>query len=260
MKSFPKPVLILLLSVTLLGACNTIPTTSSSGSIQRSPTTTNEVALANLRLGTAYMEQKQYQKSLEKLEKALDADPNYYATLNVLAILHQRMGRFDDAEKYFDRALDINPSESITLNNYGQFLCATGRLDESENAFVRAAENPLYSSPEIAYTNAGLCTLKNNQSDKAEEYFRRALEKNPNISPALIKMSEISLHKGNALSARGYLQRYVSANTHTANSLWLGIQIERELGDRDAVSSYALQLRNNFPDSREARLLRESTL
>lgn len=249
------PVVTLLLC---LAGCNAT-TTSSTRPIQRTDNTTNEVALANLRLGTAYMEQRNYEKSLEKLEKALQADPDYYATLNVMAILHQRMGRFEDAENYFKRALNVNPSESITLNNYGQFLCATGRLEESESVFVQAAENPLYSSPEIAYTNAGLCSLKNQQTDKAEEYFRLALEKNPNISPALIKMSEISLQKANYLSARAYLQRYSTNNAHTANSLWLGIQIERELGDKDAVSSYALQLRNNYPDSQEARLLREST-
>ncbi|MCG8324683.1 MAG: type IV pilus biogenesis/stability protein PilW, partial [Thiotrichales bacterium] len=61
------------------------------------------------------------------------------------------------------------------------------------------------------------------------------------------------------LSARGYLQRYTGSNSHNAGSLWLGIQIERALGDRDAEASYALLLRNNFPDSREARLLRESS-
>ena len=37
--------------------------------------------------------------------------------------------------------------------------------------------------------------------------------------------------------------------------LWLGIQIERIVGDTDNESSYALQLRRQFPDSEEAKLL-----
>ncbi|NNG13883.1 MAG: type IV pilus biogenesis/stability protein PilW, partial [Gammaproteobacteria bacterium] len=41
--------------------------------------------------------------------------------------------------------------------------------------------------------------------------------------------------------------------------LWLGIQIERKMGDKDAVASYALSLRKQFPDSEEAHLLRESS-
>ncbi len=71
-------------------------------------------------------------------------------------------------------------------------------------------------------------------------------------------MSDLSYNQGNYLSARGYLQRYLEIANHTPISLWLGIRIERELGDKNALSSYALSLRNNFPDSKEARLLQES--
>ena len=34
-------------------------------------------------------------------------------------------------------------------------------------------------------------------------------------------------------------------------------QIERELGNQDAVASYSLVLKNNYPDSEEARQLRK---
>ena len=73
-------------------------------------------------------------------------------------------------------------------------------------------------------------------------------------------MCEISFKLPNHLSARGYLQRYQQVARHTAKSLWLGIQIEQELGDKDAVSSYVLQLKNNFPDSQEAMQLHESRI
>ncbi|MCG8324606.1 MAG: tetratricopeptide repeat protein, partial [Thiotrichales bacterium] len=143
----------LLSSLLAASACN--QTMATRPTAPRTDNTTNDVALANLRLGTAYMEQRDYEKALEKLEKALSADPRYYATLNVLGILHQRMGEFDRAENFFERALDVSPTNSTTLNNYGQFLCLTGRLDEAEEAFLKSAENPLYDTPEIAYTNAG---------------------------------------------------------------------------------------------------------
>ena len=57
------------------------------------------------------------------------------------------------------------------------------------------------------------------------------------------------------LSARAYLQRFLEVSKHTAASLWMGIRIERQLGDKDAIASYKLALRNNFPDSNEATLL-----
>jgi len=38
----------------------------------------------------------------------------------------------------------------------------------------------------------------------------------------------------------------------------LGIRIERELGDKNAVSSYELLLRNQFSESEEAKLLSQA--
>jgi type IV pilus assembly protein PilF len=71
-------------------------------------------------------------------------------------------------------------------------------------------------------------------------------------------MAELSYDQGEYISARGYLQRYLELTTHTPKSLWLGIRIEQELGDKNAVSSYALLLRNNYPDTKEAALLNET--
>ena len=71
-------------------------------------------------------------------------------------------------------------------------------------------------------------------------------------------MSQLSFDNTNFLSARAYLQRYLVISRHSPASLWLGIKVERKLGDEDALSSYELSLKNNFPDSIEAGLLLES--
>jgi len=40
--------------------------------------------------------------------------------------------------------------------------------------------------------------------------------------------------------------------------LWLGIKIERVLGDKDNEASYAIQLRKQYPNSAETQLLLNS--
>jgi type IV pilus assembly protein PilF len=60
------------------------------------------------------------------------------------------------------------------------------------------------------------------------------------------------------MQARAYLQRYSAIAQLNARALWLGVQIERQLGDRDAEASYALQLQKNFPDSQQTKQLLES--
>ena len=217
----------------------------------RESQTTNEVALTNLNLGIAYLKEGDYNKALEKLKKALIADSGYAPTYNVLGLLYQQLGDDNKAEENFKRALAINNVDSSTLNNYGNFLCKLGRLSEAENAFLKAAENPLYDAPEIAITNAGQCLYQNKKIEDAEKYYRQALQLNPQIPQALIKMSEINFDKRKFLSARAYLQRYQEISPHNAKTLLLGIKIENKLGDQDAASSYELLLKNSFPDSDE---------
>ena len=71
-------------------------------------------------------------------------------------------------------------------------------------------------------------------------------------------MAEVSFRQDKFLPARAYLQRYAEVGRHSSRSLWLGVQVERALGDRDAEASYALRLEKAFPDSKETRLLQES--
>ena len=219
-----------------------------------------EIAVANLNLGIAYMQQGHYQLALEKMTRAKIAKPDFAPTYNALGLLYQRIGEMEMAEESFKYSLKLSPDDSGTLNNYGLLLCQNERYEEADKVFNESASNPLYSTPEIAISNAGTCALKNGKPEIAENYFKQALNKNPAVGPALIQMAEILYDRGDYLSSRDYLHRYLAINDHTPKTLWLGIRIERELGDKDALASYELLLRNKFSDSKEAQLLEESRI
>lgn len=249
--------LFLLITALLLSACNTTVGPSSEQNIRPSHVT-NEIAAANLNLGIAYLKEGKYEDALKKLERAREADPAHPSIYNVLGLLYQQIKDYDKAEKNFKRALSLDDRNSSTLNNYGSFLCQQDRIEEALETYKKAADNPLYQTPELAITNAGLCLYNNKRKNEAKIKFQEALKMNPRIPQALLKMCEFSVDEFNYLSARAYLQRFQQISRHTARSLWLGIQIERELGDKDAVSSYALLLKNSFPDSDEAAALLNS--
>ena len=216
-----------------------------------------QIAVANTNLGIAYLRQGDFDKSLQKLEKARLAEPAYAPVYSALGLLYQSTKQADKADENFNYALRLAPDNPSFQNTYASFLCKRD-FEKAETLFMQAANNPLYSSQANAWSNAGTCALKQGDREKAESYFLEALNRNPDLAPTLIQMAELSLDRHEYAIAGDYLNRYLANASHTPKSLWIGIQVEKVLGDRDKASSYAMLLRNRYPDTEEAKLLMET--
>ncbi len=210
-----------------------------------------------VKLGIAYLREGQYAVALRKLKQGLQADPKNAEAHNVIALLYERLGEARLAEEHYVRAVRFEPENSFVRNAWGSFLCQRKKYAEAEEQFKRAVRNPLYPTPWVATTNAGLCARRAGDLKKSEQYFRQALTANARFPVALHQMAELSYEQGDYLSSRAYLQRYLAVADHTARTLWLAVRVEDRLGDRNAVASYKILLRAKFPDAPEVQLLRE---
>ncbi len=246
--------LSVVLLVVLLSGCATV---TEDGRVVDQEKRKAEASHANTMLGIEYLRAGNYEMSRDKLERALATDPENTEALDALAVLYERVGEPDMAEKYYKKSLRLDPKNPRGHNNYGQFLCMQGRYEDAEKEFLRAANDPFYQTPALALTNVGLCALRMPDEEMAEKYFRLALEQDPVYPPALLQMATLSYSRGNYLSARGYLERYQESGRDTPESLWLGIRTEYALDDHQAWGSYALSLKNNFPNSPQAAELKK---
>ena len=75
---------------------------------------------------------------------------------------------------------------------------------------------------------------------------------------ALLQMALLQRQTGDQLSARGFLQRYLSANPSSAAILYLAVQIEKDIGNARASTDYTNELLREYPGSAEARRLLET--
>ncbi len=235
----------------VLGGC-----ASSPDSPVASESVARQVAEVNTQLGREYMGRGQFEVALEKLRKAVNADPGYAPAHTVLAILYERIGEADQAGRHYRLAVEANPSNGDVNNNYGVFLCQEGKLSQAHRHFRRAMEDPFYRTPAVAYANAGACELRQGDLDKAEGFLRQSLAYNPEFPDALLQLAGISYQKGKFLPARAFLQRYEAVGPASAESLLLGYRIETRLNDPRAAREYAGKLRQRFPDSQQAREIR----
>ena len=211
------------------------------------------LAQINLQLGIGYLQEGKTDIALDKLRRAVKADPDSPDAHLAVAVLYDRLGENEAAESHFRDALRLAPENASIATNFGNFLCRLDRVPEAEEQFRHAAENRGYETPEIAYTNAGLCMSRRGAPARAEEYLRQALTARPSFPPALLALAELSLAQGRADAARGLLNRYHDATEPGAQSLALAVRIERALGDTRAAANYAGLLRSRLPDSAEAR-------
>lgn len=231
-----------------LGACTST----------RQPVDLEKAAEINAQLGSGYLAQGDLELAKTKFEKALKQNPKLPAANSGYALLMSRLGQTGKAQKHFKKALKLDPGDSGTLNNYGIFLCSQNKFKEAEKQFMAALRDPLYKTPEYPFTNAGRCSLKNKDQAQAEAYFGKALQSNPKFPDALFEMANLQYSQRKYAQANGNLQKFERYGQHTAASLWLAVRLAKALGQRDAEASYSLLLKNKFPDSEEAALLRSA--
>jgi type IV pilus assembly protein PilF len=245
-----KMSLIALICV-LLSACETL---KPSGNEEYGESKLNARARSHTDLGAAYYQQNKLEVALDEFNHAIHIDPNYGQAYNGLGLVYAALGEDAKADASFKKAIEVQPGNSESHNNYGSFLCARKRYDESIGHFLAAVKNPLYSTPNLAYANAGICSARKNDLKNAEIYLNKALQIEPLTHSAATQLADIQFKRGDATTAQRTLQNALIASPGP-ETLWLGIKIARALGDKNSEASYALQLRQQYPNSEQTRML-----
>ena len=249
----------MVVAVALLAGCTTskqpIEQKSSGFAGMSGANSATERARTFTELAAAYYERAQYKIALDELRKAIAADSGYGPAYNVYGLIYMDLAEDKLAEDNFRRAIELNPGDSNARTNFGWFLCTRGQYEAGQAQFAEALSNPLYAQPERAMTNAGLCAEKKGDLLLAEQNLLSALKLQPDNPNTILKLANLNLRQGRLMDARRLLDRHDERAPQSAESLWLGVRLERKLGDRSQEAAYGLQLRKNFPNSKETQLL-----
>lgn len=204
-----------------------------------------------VRMAEAYYGRGQIDEAFRRANKAVEADDSYPRAHVWLAFLYEQIKQTDRAREHYQRALELGPNNPDVRYAYGSFLCRQRQYAEADAEFAQALSNPLYTTPWIAMTNAGNCAASAGNSAKAENYYKSALTARPNFGPAVVAMAELTSRRGDAKTARQYLERYFGPGTvrtpeTSYSALTVGIQVERKLGNRKRADEYERLLQTNF--------------
>ena len=208
-------------------------------------------ARLRLELASAYFEQGQTNFALDEVKQAIAVDPSFPETYSLRGLIYMRMNEPRLADESFQRALTLSPRDPDTSHNYAWMLCQQARYPQSMQSFQVALARPTYPGRAKTLMAMGICQARAGQLDEAERSLARSYELDAGNPVTGYNLSALLFRRGEFTRAQFYIRRINNSELANAESLWLGIKVERRVDDRVAMLQLADQLKRRYPQSRE---------
>jgi type IV pilus assembly protein PilF len=250
----------LLAGVLAVGGCASPAAEQARGSSADQVTESDEPenrrrARIRMELAVGYFEQGKTSIALDELKQVILNDPTFPEAYNLRGLIYMRLNDARLAEDSFRRAVVLNPRDANTLHNLGWLQCTQRRWDEAQRSFDQALASPLYGDRAKTLMAQGLCHARAGKPGDAERSLAKAYELDAGNPIVGYNLANLLYGRGDLQRAQFYIRRLNNSELANAESLWLGMKVERKIGDQLALNQLSDQLRRRFPQSREVSLL-----
>lgn len=209
-------------------------------------------ARIRMELAVGYFEQGKTEIALDELKQVLAIDPTMPDAYNLRGLIAMRLNNMALAEDSFRRAVAVNPRDADTQHNLGWLLCQTNRHADAQRAFELALASPTYAGRAKTLMAQGVCQVRAGQLAEAERTLARAYEIDPSNPVTGYNLASLLYRRGDNQRAQFYIRRLNNTDYANAETLWLGIKVERRMNDMVALRQLGDQLKKRFATSREA--------
>lgn len=206
-------------------------------------------ARIRIELAAGYFGEGQNTVALDEIKLALQADPTYAPAYVLRGLVYMGMNNDPLAEESFQRAMQLNPRDPDALHNYGWYACQRGRYAQSTELFQRALTSPVYGGQAKTLLAMGICQIRAGQLVEAEASLARSYELDPANPIVAYNLASLQFRRGEDSKAQFTIRRLNNTDLANAETLWLGIKVERRLRNREAMAQLAQQLGRRYPDS-----------
>ena len=126
--------------------------------------------------GIALFRQRRYKEASEKLEKAIDLEPEKVGLWNLHAQALANTGEYDLALKSVEVAAALDDANHLNWQLKGTILMRKGDLEESRKAIDKSLE---LNESSVNYTLRGQVDYSLKNYDEAMGFFEEALKRDP---------------------------------------------------------------------------------
>ena len=139
--------------------------------------------------------------------RALDFEPDNPEAIAKMARLHRTAGRNEEALALFERYHRMVPGDFQVLAQIATSLSALGRFQEAEGFFEQALRGV---DDAVTHFNVGLMMARTGRLDQAAVAYTRALERDPMLSDARGNLATVYARQGRLDRAVQELERILA--------------------------------------------------
>jgi FimV-like protein len=217
----------------------------------------NDVSKAEVhyKLGQSHAAKGDFNDAYIEFQKSIQINPLHKETLNYLGHISARFKKYDEAVAFYERAIAVDEEYSDAMNNLGVLYLETENWDEAIKYFTMALDNPLYRTPERAYSNLAVAFLKKGDFEAAEDAVNAALTRVPDdpLATYVRGLLFTEMHEDDA--AINSFQKAIRNLPGYIDAHWEIAKAYVRIGERDkAVEHFRVVAdKGNDEISREAR-------
>ena len=208
-------------------------------------------ARIRVELALGYFEQGKTTIALDEIKQAILADPGFPDAYSLRGLIYMRLNDFGLAEESFIKALQIRPQDPNILHNLGWLKCQQALYPDAIKYFAQTLANPLYTERAKTFMAQGLCQARAGRLQEAEASLLKSYEYDASNPVTAYNLANILFQRADFVRAQFYIRRLNNSDLANAESLWLGIKVERRLANTAAMMQLATQLEKRFSQSRQ---------
>ncbi len=176
--------------------------------------------------------QGRLEEAIDKHLEVLKLAPNEFRSMNSIAGLYGKLGRFDEELTWADRTLAANPSHAPAWVNRGNALGSLGRNPEAEEAFHSALK--VDENLAAAYVGLGVLAEAARKLPEAAAFYQKAVQVDPRAEDAWFNLAAAQANLGQFHEAIASTERLLALNPRAEDAHAMLAQLRAQVGQGGA--------------------------
>ena len=210
---------------------------------------TRNQAMRMYDIGASLKRLGKHEEAIRYFEKALEIDPKCEMAWSGKGASLDSLGMISDALTCYDKALEIDPRLIYVWNNKGVSLARLSKWDQALKCYEKALEiDPKFF---VAWANKADVLERLGRADEAIMCYDRALEIDPEHVPALLGKANFLYNLGRFKDAMACFDKVLERNSNNVEVLTMKIACLLELNRPDEALicfDRVIQIESPFED------------